>query len=236
MPLPPELQGQQLLHDFRSIKNATNKDFIAVTDLQDQGLYGTIIRSSENEEKQYLKNIMELIPAYLCSYPLNNYLLETIPKDFQTGMTAVLPCSIVGNPKPVIWWQKWDPGKGIFVNVTIQSTMRITPSNHLVIYKSKVLHSGTYRCIATNKCGQRCHTDKICSGKTVHGPDVKLDIHDNFTAQNNVYFLLNNVTNAIDFNRNSAYCFNGSPCKTAYYSQSKGQAMSEEGFFYGDDR
>jgi len=236
VPLPPALKGHRLLHDFKTIHNATNQDFLTVSKLKDQGLYGTVIRSSENKNKQYLRDIIELKPAYLCSYPLNNYLLETIPKDFQTGMTAVLPCSIVGDPKPSIWWQKWDPGTGTFINVTIESNMRITPSNHLVIYKSKVFHSGKYRCVATNECGQRCHTDQICTGDIVHGPDISLEIHDNFTAQNNVYFLLNNVTNSIDFNQNSAYCFNGSPCKTAYYSQSKGQEMSEEGFFYGDDR
>ena len=181
----------------------------------------------ESGNRQYVKDIMELIPAYLCSYPLNDYLLETIPKDFQTGMTAVLPCSIVGNPKPLIWWQKWDPGKGTFVNVTIQSTMRITPSNHLVIYKSKVLHSGTYRCIATNKCGQRCHTDKICSGNIVHGPEISLDVHDNFTAQNNVYFLLDNISNRIELVPNNNFCLYGGVCKHAHYVHRSGAGLSQ---------
>ncbi|XP_063683247.1 uncharacterized protein LOC134817840 [Bolinopsis microptera] len=182
--------SQAYLKDFTTVINTVNHT-LTLTSSSDEGIYSPIVGNSTHshilsEQTQWFSS------ASLCSYNLTDVLRDVPPTLFRPGSTAVVPCAVVGQPKPTIWWQVLVDG--LFSNLTLDGRYFMSPNNHLIIKNIAETDSGTYRCVGWNECGSRCPTQDTClTGQNTTGDPITITVSLDSVHPNKAFNLNNKL-------------------------------------------
>lgn len=186
-----DFNNTQVLRNFTDV---VGRDSFTLESLEDSGFYVLQVETGSNGTYLDDNKIFQAVPAYLCHYNASEYLVQPVPSTFAIGRTAALPCTILGNPAPTFYWEKKVFDK--YITVTPSARHYISPLGHLFIEKLEGEDAGTYRCTASNGCGQRCPGDMRCSGEKEYGDEVKLVVEHSASVVDNKtvrHFILNPV-------------------------------------------
>ena len=89
---------------------------------------------------------------------MRNEKIFTVPPSIQRdrsrystteGSIVSIPCETFGNPRPEVTWQK----EGSQVSLDGQNGYQVTEGGSLTIFNPSEVHSGKYKCTATNPAG-----------------------------------------------------------------------------------
>ncbi|KAL5252805.1 hypothetical protein ACHWQZ_G015543 [Mnemiopsis leidyi] len=130
----------------------------------------TVNVTSDFERQQFHKVVQdptgnfysdESFVAHLCSLQeeqLDNYFYEQIPREFESGSTALIPCLVTGIPTP---HKHIERCRSKTCSETLQLEFPehvITSGGHVIVVGAAEQDTGWYRCIGENICGSLAST------------------------------------------------------------------------------